>query len=147
MPKTTHLFIPLKAVQSDTGLLAGSRGDRKILVTRLFPHAEVEAAECEWSPTSPPKRCPVQIMVDTEVAVFNQRAAQERHFHNKGTEIYSVIEGEMVIESGGREYIMRAGDMLVVNPGTVHQVKPEGRKFLCSLVIVNCGGESDKVVV
>ena len=147
MGKTSHLFIPLKAVQNDPALLVGNRGERKILVTRLYPESEVESADCEWSPKCLPELCPVQVMADTEVAVFNQHARQERHFHLKGTEIYTVFKGEMFIESGGKEYLMRPGDSLVINPGTVHLVKPAGAEFLCQVVTVHCNGRPDKVVV
>ena len=55
-----------------------------------------------------------------------------------------VMEGEMVIEVDGKEYPLLAGDMIVVNPGATHQVKPEGTEFLCRVVTVNCGGDADK---
>ena len=58
--------------------------------------------------------------------------------------MYMVLEGGMTIEVEGKDYMLLAGDMIVVNPGAVHQVKPEGTKFLCRVVTPNCVGSSDK---
>jgi quercetin dioxygenase-like cupin family protein len=86
-------------------------------------------------------------MKDTEVAVFSQRALQDRHYHRLGTEMYMVLEGRMEIEVAGKNYVLFPGDMIVVNPNAVHQVKPEGTEFICRVVTVNCGGAPDKYVV
>ena len=86
-------------------------------------------------------------MPSTEIAVFTNVAPQDRHYHLRGTEIYTVLEGEMVIDIEGEDHIMSAGDMLVVNPGVVRQVKPEGTRFICRVVTVDSGGISDKYVV
>ena len=79
-----------------------------------------------------------------EVAIFTQNVVQDRHFHKIGTEIYTVLEGEMRIEVEEKDYVLLAGDMIVVNPGAVHEVKPEGTNFLCRVVTSNCIGSSDK---
>lgn len=136
------LLITLAAVKQDTALQAGNRGAGKILVTGLYPETEDEATEIVWLPGSAKRQ--VQLTPDIEVAIFTQHAAQDRHHHKLGTEFYSVIEGEMIIEIEGRPYTLAAGDMIVVHPGTVHQVKPEGCEFICRVISANCGGISDK---
>lgn len=83
-------------------------------------------------------------MGDTEVAVFNQNAKQDRHYHNEGTEIYMVLEGKMETEVAGQNYLLVVGDMIVVNPGAVHEVK-RNTNFICPVITVNCEGLSDKV--
>ena len=94
------LFIKLSSVKKDTALDAEQRGDRKIVVTKLYEEKERIATEVEWGPpTSSSEKCPVLLMKDTEVAVFTQNAKQNRHFHKQGTEIYDVIEGMMNIEA------------------------------------------------
>jgi mannose-6-phosphate isomerase-like protein (cupin superfamily) len=83
-------------------------------------------------------------MPNSEVAVFNQHAFQERHVHNQGTEIYIVVDGVMQIEVDGYDYHLSSGDMMLINPGTAHEVKPQGGQFLCRVVTLNCGGAKDR---
>jgi mannose-6-phosphate isomerase-like protein (cupin superfamily) len=140
------LLIRLDAVRNDPALQPGRRGARKLLVTELYEAKEKEACELVWSPPRGSDKCPVQLMPDTEIAVFTHHASQDRHCHRQGTEIYAVIEGEMTIEVEGVSYPLSAGDMIVVNPEARHQVRPQGQAFLCRVVTVNCGGASDKYV-
>ena len=145
MKKATALVVRLEAVKRDAALRAGGRGARKILVTEIYPARECEAADVDWTPPEDDVGlCPVQVTGDTEIAVFTQAATQDRHYHRTGTEIYMVLEGTMIIEVEGEDYTLSAGDMIVVNPGAIHEVKPEGTEFLCRVVTVNCGGAADK---
>jgi mannose-6-phosphate isomerase-like protein (cupin superfamily) len=122
-----------------------SRG-RKILVTKLYPLTEKEAAEVEWQPPKQLEKCPVQLMRDTEMAVFTDRTSQDRHYHKKGTEVYTVLNGEMTIEIDQQDFSLSTGDAIVVNPGTPHQVKPGDKEFVCQVICINCSGETDKYV-
>jgi mannose-6-phosphate isomerase-like protein (cupin superfamily) len=144
MKKPPSLLVTLEAARSDPALQPDGRGARKILVTEVYSHREEAATELIWGPPTDSNKCPVQLMRDTEIAIFTQGASQDRHYHKTGTEIYTVLEGRMVIEVEGTDYSLAAGDMIVVNPFAVHQVKPEGTEFLCWLVTANCGGVSDK---
>lgn len=140
------LLITLDAVKQDDTLLKGSRGARKILVTGLYPKTEIEATDIRWLPPAGSDKCQVQVTPDIEVAIFTQHTTQDRHHHETGTEFYSVIEGKMSIDIEGQLYSILAGDMIVVNPGAVHQVKPEGCEFICRVISVNCGGMADKYI-
>jgi mannose-6-phosphate isomerase-like protein (cupin superfamily) len=144
MEQPSALVVRLEAVKRDDALRLGERGARKILVTEIYPAKEIEAREVMWNSPAGEDKCPVRVMTDTEIAVFNHIASQDRHYHKTGTEIYMVLEGMMVIEVEGEDYALSAGDMIVVNPGARHEVKPEGTEFLCRVVTVNCGGASDK---
>jgi len=139
-------LVTLHAVKADSALAMGNRGDRKVVVTELFPGKEKHAKDVIWKPPLGSERCPVQVMKDVEVAVFNQHAYQDRHYHKFGTEIYDVLEGEMLIEVEGTNYRLAPGDMMVVNFGAVHQVKPENASFICRVVTVNSSGAKDKYV-
>lgn len=46
-------------------------------------------------------KCPVFVSSGAkyEVALFTHDAEQTRHFHKQGTEIYTVLEGEMAIDA------------------------------------------------
>jgi quercetin dioxygenase-like cupin family protein len=135
------LLITLQACKSDPALR--ERGDRKLLVTELYADREEEATDVAWQPRTASGKCPVRQMPDTEFAVFTQAAKQTRHYHRLGTEIYTVIEGRMTIEVEGIDYSLAPGDVLVVKPRAVHEVKRKGA-FLCHVLTVNCGGAKDR---
>ena len=88
-------------------------------------------------------KCPVILMRDTEFAIFTEHAKQTRHRHMIGTEIYTLIEGEMTIEVEGTPYHLSPGDTIVVIPGAFHEVKRD-TSFVCYVLTVNCGGVRDR---
>lgn len=144
MKRPAALVVTLDAVKKDAAFNPEGRGARKLLVTELYSDAEQEASEVLWSPPARGELCPVRVTADTELAVFTERASQDRHYHREATEIYMVVEGEMTIEVEGREHSLHAGDMIVVNPGAVHEVKRGKEKFLCRVIAVNSRGRADK---
>jgi mannose-6-phosphate isomerase-like protein (cupin superfamily) len=144
MKKPPALLVTLKDAKSDPALLPSGRGARKIVVTEIYSDKEKAASEIIWKPPRAEDKSPVQIMKDTEVAVFTHRASQDRHYHKIGTEIYMVLEGRMIIEVEGVDYSLAAGDMIVVNPWAAHRVKPDETEFVCRVITANCGGDADK---
>jgi quercetin dioxygenase-like cupin family protein len=140
------LIIRKEAIKSDQALQSSGRGARKVLVTGLYAATERMAETVEWLPPSGREKCSVQVMEGTEAAIFNHHAKQDRHFHRKGTEIYMVAEGRMVLEVEANRYEIKAGDIVVVNPPSVHKVEND-HEFLCYVICVNCGGPEDKFVV
>ncbi len=78
------------------------------------------------------------------MAAFNQHASQDRDYHKNGTEVYMVLEGSMIIEE---EIQPHAGYMVIVNSGSVHEVKPDSSRFICRVITIGCQGEHDKFVV
>jgi mannose-6-phosphate isomerase-like protein (cupin superfamily) len=135
------ILFSLQAVRNDPALQ--TRGDRKILVTELYPEKEEVVSETLWRHAMTSGKCPVLVMPDTESAVFTQDAKQTRHCHRIGTEIYVLIEGSMTIEVEGTDYTLASGDTIVVMPGAYHQIRREGR-FLCRVFTVNCAGVADR---
>jgi mannose-6-phosphate isomerase-like protein (cupin superfamily) len=135
------LCVTLYAVKNDPALRA--RGARKVLVTRLRPATERPLRQSRWRASAPPGRCPVLVTRDTECACFTERAEQTRHCHRRATEIYLVVEGQMTLEVEGTDYALHPGDMLVVLPGSYHEVQRRGR-FLCRVMTLNCRGVADK---
>lgn len=140
------LFIPLSAVKKDAAFHPGARGARKIVVTDIDTSKEEEVPNIEWVPPHTGEKAHVEVMPDTELAFFNQLASQERHYHKIATEIYMVVEGTMVIEVAGKEYVLSSGDTIIVNNNTIHKVKPERSEFICRVISINCGGVSDKYI-
>lgn len=141
------LVVKLNALKSHPSLAANSRGAIKLLVTDLYETKEQKAKDIVWQTPLPSDKCQVQVMMDSEVAVFNQFAKQDRHYHAVGTEIYDILEGEMVIQVDGIIYNLNAGDMIVVNPRATHEVMPEGAEFWCRVLTINCGEANDKYIV
>ncbi|MCX6924939.1 MAG: cupin domain-containing protein [Verrucomicrobia bacterium] len=135
------ILFSLQAAKSDPALQ--TRGDRKILVTELYPMKEELASESRWSHASSSGKCPVILMRDTESAVFTQVGKQTRHCHKLATEIYILLEGSMTIEVEGAVYVLSPGDTIVVSPGAYHQIRREG-EFLCRVFTVNCQGLKDR---
>jgi mannose-6-phosphate isomerase-like protein (cupin superfamily) len=145
--KLPALFVSHDELRFDPSFGDGGRGARKILVTDIYPTSEQEALDSHWTVPGEGRRCPVQLMSDTEVAYFTHQAIQDYHYHERATEIYTVINGVMKIEVCGADYELHAGDMIVVNPNSPHRVKPKGTKFLCMVVTVNCAGIADKFIL
>ena len=139
------LLIRSSDLARDPALGHGGRGARKLLVTELRADKEREANATLWEPPLDGRLCPVLVTEDTELAVFNQDTPQDRHRHLRGTEIYWVIEGTMEIEVEGTRHQLGAGDLIVVNPGAVHEVLRCG-SFVSGVLTSDCGGVSDKFV-
>ena len=138
------LHITLDQVKQDSALAPGQRGARKLVVTEIFKDKEHEAASDIWSSPPPGQKCPVLRMSNAEMAVFNQEADQDRHYHKVGTEIYEPIEGQVTLEVEGKTYRLKQGDTIVVHPFSVHEVKNADSPFLCKVISLNCEGERDK---
>ena len=50
----------------------------------------------------------------------------EPHFHSKTTEIYKVFRGTLHVACGGRGYLLRPGDSLTIEPGSIHFARAAG---------------------
>lgn len=146
MEQKVFFLIRREELKKDPSLQFGSRGARKVLVTEIYPEKEEEVLLSEGQIHSHGK-APVQIMKDSEIAFFNQNASQDKHYHKEGTEIYTVLEGEMDINVEGQEYTLLQGDTIVVHPHAVHQIKSRNVPFLASVITINCHGVYDKFIL
>ena len=144
MNKTNTYYISLDTVKKDMAHQGAKRGERKWVVTDLYETSEIIANVPEIHPPKANEKCPVVLSKDTEIAIFNQNAIQNRHFHKECTEIYLPIEGEIIIEVEDVEYRAKPGDMIVVTPNSAHEVINKGSKYLCRVISVNCNGSKDK---
>lgn len=140
-------LIALSSVKNDPAMEPGKRGARKIVVMDINLANEKEATNIQWAPPREGEKAQVEAVPDMELAFFNHIASQDCHYHKIATEIYMVAEGTMVIEVAETDYTLSSGDMIIVNPNTVHQVKSDGIEFICGVVSINCGGASDKYIV
>jgi quercetin dioxygenase-like cupin family protein len=145
MPDIPAILLQLAEAKADPALAPGARGARRVYVTKIRNGKEEPARRVAWAAADIRERCPVVETENIEIGTFTERATQERHWHKFATEIYILLEGSMCIEVDDTQYELTAGDMVVVNPGAVHSVRPRsGDQFLCRVVAANCHGEADK---
>src|SRR5688572_1177747 len=104
MGRLPALMVTMEEMKKDPALREGGRGARKVVVTERRPATETEADEIWWAPPAVSGPCPVLSMANTEVAYFTHAAPQDRHLHRQATEMYMVLEGEMVLEVEGALY-------------------------------------------
>ena len=45
------------------------------------------------------------------------------HYHQKSTEVYEVVQGEIALVVDGQEHRLRAGDVYTIQPGSVHAAR------------------------
>lgn len=138
-------LIKISEIHNDYALHDGGRGARKIAVTDIFPDVEYESNETTWHPNE--GLVPVLLMPDSEIAYFNHQAKQDRHYHQRATEIYQVLEGEMTIEVENEYFYLNERDLLVIQPGAAHLVQKSDQPFLSQVISLNCDGKSDKFIV
>ena len=91
-----------------------------------------------------------------EIATFTEFTGQDRHMHQKGTEIYTVLRGRLEIYINDTLLSpLVAGDEIVIPPGAVHQiVEPKGVtptegcnfQLLVRVHSISCYGVEDKYV-
>ena len=138
------LVITKSSIESDSALMEGGRGARKIIVTEIYEGKEVEYSDSTWRGLT--KRSPVMELQGGEMAIFNETTPQDRHFHKEGTEIYTVLEGAVTIEVNNILYGAKSGETIIVAPNQTHEVYCNSR-FLVQVITLNCGGIKDKYVV
>jgi len=143
-PMTQSLLVRMEQIKKDPALKPDARGARKLAVTQVYDLVETQAADPCWRPPGKEEPCPVLQLAATEMAVFNQDADQQRHYHKQATEIYVVVEGAMAIEVDGATHQMQVGDAVIIGPGVVHEIKKQGPKFTSYVIGANCGGPGDK---
>lgn len=141
------LLVKFSSIKKDPALGSNSRGARKLLITELFENKEELAQNEIWQAPKIDEKCSVLLTKDFEMSIFNQTAKQDRHYHKLATEIYLVIEGKMFIEVENKDYLLSLGDSIVVNPGSVHLVKPSQENFIAYVFSFNCKGIEDKFIV
>jgi len=129
----------------DPAMQAAGRGARKLAVTQVYSHGEVPASNPCWEPPRDNRKpCPVLELPGTEIAVFNEIADQQRHFHKQATEIYVVASGSMTVEVDGAIHHLQSGDAVIIGPGRPHEIKKQGLKFTSYAISSNSGGSTDK---
>jgi mannose-6-phosphate isomerase-like protein (cupin superfamily) len=129
----------------------GNNG-RKVFATSVMPHKGETVIDSEiW--TAPA----IYPTGDggIEIATITEFCSQDRHLHNRATEIYTVLKGQLGMFINDKEIpVLNPGDEIVVLPGTIHQVRNPScmleKKDAFDVVVrvhsICCYGEDDKYV-
>lgn len=102
--------------------------DTKVTNAALAPHY-LWGADCDgWR------------LLDTAgLSVIEERmppaTEEERHFHQKATQLFYVLKGRLAIEVDGAEHALGPGDAMPVLPPAPHQVRNPGGTDAHFLVI------------
>ncbi len=148
----SHVILRKEYVKRDWKLRTRPKeknNGRKILVNSIYRKTEKAIRNPEWKPAPKTRKTPVLEtgLGGIELATFTHEAFQDCHMHILATEIYIVLEGKMKMRLNDRQNVLLcAGDELIILPGTVHEVLPEGHRFLTRVHTVNCSGDGDKYV-
>jgi quercetin dioxygenase-like cupin family protein len=139
-PPAVLIALPVikTAIAEQTGFI-GERGDQKILITYQYGTRE-QLASVRWQPLARSGNkhyCVTPYGLD--VAIFDHRAKQERHYHRGALELYRVLEGTLTMWVGGVKYAIPAGEEIIVAPYAVHEVVPETR-FIAAVIVVDATG-------
>jgi mannose-6-phosphate isomerase-like protein (cupin superfamily) len=65
------------------------------------------------------------------------------HFHDRHSELFYVVSGQVEWTVNGETHVMGAGDMVFIPPGTPHAVKTVGGKEARMLMLYEPGGYED----
>ena len=65
------------------------------------------------------------------------------HYHKTSREFYLVLDGESIIKVNDTEQVLRPGDMLLTEPGDVHNLQNEGHQEFRLLVFKTNAGRDD----
>ncbi len=147
--KLPYLFLSKKAVKGDPWIYRNGNNGRKVLVNEIRPSTERPIRSPQWRLGG--KRSPVLEVGcgGVEVATFTHNSKQDCHKHLICTEIYTVLEGEMIIRLNQRKnqtLTLEQGDELVVLPGTPHEVCRDTTEFLTRVHSIDCHGDNDKYI-
>ncbi|NLD98344.1 MAG: cupin domain-containing protein [Fibrobacter sp.] len=155
-----YVLIKLDNVQKDAPLPGHSQrkleetgnNGRKIFATSIMPgKGEWLIVNEEWiAPAVYPSG-----NGGIEISTFTEYSSQDRHRHERGIEIYTVLKGKLALYINDKEIpVLQTGDEIVILPGTVHQVKmpsfgtekKEEFELLVRVHSISCFGEDDKFV-
>jgi quercetin dioxygenase-like cupin family protein len=144
-----YVVIRKDIAKTDQRLQQPGNTGRKVFAITMYEAKEKPIQEPEWEPgDDDQEKTPLVVtgFGGLEVATFNHHAKQEAHKHLIGTEIFTVLEGEMEIIINEKDCLtLGEGDEIVLLPGTVHEILTN-RQFLVRVHCVDCHGVKDKYV-
>jgi mannose-6-phosphate isomerase-like protein (cupin superfamily) len=74
-------------------------------------------------------------------------SAEVRHRHHRARQFFFVLSGVAILEAGGREYELSAGEGLEVAPGVAHQMRNRSLEAVEFLVVSQPHSHGDREVL
>ncbi|PKH03661.1 hypothetical protein CXF72_05205 [Psychromonas sp. MB-3u-54] len=156
----SHVLITRQNAEKDAEIIGqknklgeSNNNGRKVFATNIMPDfGETLITEALWKA---PSVLPTG-KGGLELATFTEYASQDRHKHQRGIEIYTVLKGIMKIyinDSG--PHLLHSGDEVVILPGTIHEViqqkqgdheKGSAFELIVRVHSIYCYGAEDKYV-
>jgi len=144
--RLSYLLVNKANVATDRRLKDNNNTGRRI-IARELKGLSVATPSTLWLP--PTKNAPSWVIPTGEggfeMSTCNELTAQDRHFHKMAIEIYSVLEGRMIIMVNDRRLSLEVGDEVVIFPRTIHEVLQEG-EFITRVLAINARSD-DKTIV
>ncbi|HSH08115.1 MAG TPA: cupin domain-containing protein [Burkholderiales bacterium] len=73
--------------------------------------------------------------IDYRISCYQPRAYVETHAHKVQEQVYHVLEGEGLMEIGGRRQVVRRHDVIFIPPGVKHAIYNSGLVDLVFVVV------------
>ncbi len=74
-------------------------------------------------------------LIDYSISTYQPMACVELHTHKVQEQVYHVLEGEAIMEIGGRRQIVRRHDVIFIPPGCPHSINNTGLTDLTFIVV------------
>ena len=84
--------------------------------------------------------------LDYRISMYQPMAHVARHKHQVQEQIYHVLEGEGLMESAGKNHVVRKHDFIFLPPGVEHAISNPGLVDLVFLVITSPVTDDEKPV-
>ena len=75
--------------------------------------------------------------IDYRISMYQPMARVELHKHKVQEQIYHVLEGEGLMEIGGKRNVVRRHDVIFLPPGIEHSIENTGLVDLVFLVVTS----------
>ncbi len=79
-----------------------------------------------------------------QINVVGPKTNMEPHFHKKMTESVYILSGEAIIYIDGKDYDMKTGDLIIIDPNKTHGVKNHLDEEFKYLVLKTNFSQEDK---
>jgi quercetin dioxygenase-like cupin family protein len=74
-------------------------------------------------------------LVDYRISTYQPKAYVEPHAHKVQEQVYHVLDGEGLMEIGGRRQVVRRHDVIFIPPGIKHAIYNSGLGDLTFIVV------------
>ena len=74
-------------------------------------------------------------LIDYRISTYQPMAYVEPHAHQVQEQVYHVLEGEGMMEVGGKRQVVRRHDVIFIPPGVPHSITNNGLTDLTFIVV------------